>query len=122
MRCRFRRPLASCRNQAESTRPLQCRSKRMSRRLAWTSPCGSRGSRVFDSRRTKPPSSVSFFPQPVVRMSGYELDSVPYVREGSCTGGTEVGCANDFGNLIEDAVTVPVTGGRTYFIFADANS
>lgn len=56
-----------------------------------------------------------------IAMGGQDASSDPvlYVRQSDCEGGTELGCSDSsFGGGTEQLV-FPVTGGTTYYIFAD---
>ena len=52
--------------------------------------------------------------------NGTSYDTVMYVREGACAGGTEIACDDDGGNVLESQVEFLATSGSTYYLFLDA--
>jgi hypothetical protein len=59
---------------------------------------------------------------------GSAIDTVLYVRSGSCATGTQLGCSDDARDVnlnpigVYSDLTVPVTAGQTYYIFVDSSA
>jgi hypothetical protein len=51
--------------------------------------------------------------------AGSSFDTVLYVKSGSCTTGTEIGCNDDTYYGLDSELTVSLTGGSTYYLFLD---
>jgi hypothetical protein len=87
--------------------------------------CGSTGTapeRVFQwTPSTSGPATIQ-----TCSASGTTYDTVLYLRQGTCTGGSEVGCNDDTAGCTTASgpshgsrVTPTVTAGETYFIVVD---
>lgn len=48
-----------------------------------------------------------------------DVDPVLYVRSAPCEGGTELGCADQTFAGSSESLAISVTGGTTYYVFAD---